>query len=75
MLPICAQIAVIQIAGAVPAFALSYAQPSPHTLDGIHPTPRASLAMVPQFLESGIIDANGICVYTAIGIYNFVLLG
>jgi hypothetical protein len=30
----------------------------------------ASLAMVPQFLESGIIDANGICVYTAIGICN-----
>jgi hypothetical protein len=30
----------------------------------------ASLAMVPQFLESGIIDANGICVFTAIGICN-----
>jgi hypothetical protein len=30
----------------------------------------ASLAMMPQFLESGIIDANGICVYTAIGICN-----
>jgi hypothetical protein len=30
----------------------------------------ASLAMVPQFLETGIIDANGICVYTAIGICN-----
>jgi hypothetical protein len=26
--------------------------------------------MVPQFLETGIIDANGICVYTAIGICN-----
>jgi hypothetical protein len=30
----------------------------------------ASLAMVPQFLQSGIIDANDICVYTAIGICN-----
>jgi hypothetical protein len=30
----------------------------------------ASLAIVPQFLESGIIDANDICVYTAIGICN-----
>ena len=30
----------------------------------------ASLGMVPEFLESGIIDANGICVYTAIGICN-----
>jgi hypothetical protein len=28
----------------------------------------AAIAMVPQFLESGIIDAKGICVFTAIGI-------
>lgn len=28
----------------------------------------AALAMVPQFLEAGIIDAKGICVFTAIGI-------
>ncbi len=26
--------------------------------------------MVPQFLESGIIDAKAICVFTAIGICN-----
>ncbi|MFC1662515.1 nucleoside recognition domain-containing protein [Gemmatimonadota bacterium] len=28
----------------------------------------AAIAMVPQFLETGIIDAKGICVFTAIGI-------
>jgi hypothetical protein len=30
----------------------------------------AAIAMVPQFLESGIIGAKGICVFTAIGICN-----
>lgn len=30
----------------------------------------AAIAMVPQFLESGIIDAKDICVFTAIGICN-----
>lgn len=30
----------------------------------------AAIAMVPQFLESGIVDAKGICVFTAIGICN-----
>jgi hypothetical protein len=30
----------------------------------------AALAMVPQFLETGIIGAKGICVFTAIGICN-----
>ncbi len=30
----------------------------------------AAISMVPQFLESGIIDAKGICVFTAIGICN-----
>lgn len=30
----------------------------------------AAIAMVPQFLESGIIDAKTICVFTAIGICN-----
>jgi len=28
----------------------------------------AAVALVPQFLESGIIDAKGVCVFTAIGI-------
>ncbi len=30
----------------------------------------AAISMVPQFLESGIIDAKGVCVFTAIGICN-----
>jgi len=30
----------------------------------------AAIAMVPQFLESGIIDAKTVCVFTAIGICN-----
>jgi hypothetical protein len=30
----------------------------------------AAIAMVPQFLESGIVGAKGICVFTAIGICN-----
>ena len=30
----------------------------------------AAIAMVPQFLESGIIDAKAVCVFTAIGICN-----
>jgi len=30
----------------------------------------AAIAMVPQFLETGIIGAKGICVFTAIGICN-----
>jgi hypothetical protein len=30
----------------------------------------AAISMVPQFLESGIVDAKGICVFTAIGICN-----
>ncbi|MFC1790917.1 hypothetical protein ACFL0I_00410 [Gemmatimonadota bacterium] len=30
----------------------------------------AAIAMVPQFLESGIIGAKGICVFTALGICN-----
>ena len=30
----------------------------------------AAISMVPQFLESGIIGAKGICVFTAIGICN-----
>ena len=30
----------------------------------------AAISMVPQFLESGIIDAKDICVFTAIGICN-----
>jgi hypothetical protein len=30
----------------------------------------AAIAMVPQFLESGIIDAKDVCVFTAIGICN-----
>ena len=30
----------------------------------------AAIAMVPQFLEAGIIGAKGICVFTAIGICN-----
>ena len=30
----------------------------------------AAIAMVPQFLESGIVDAKGICVFTTIGICN-----
>jgi len=30
----------------------------------------AAIAMVPQFLESGIVDAKGICVFTAIGVCN-----
>ena len=30
----------------------------------------AAISMVPQFLESGIVDAKGVCVFTAIGICN-----
>jgi hypothetical protein len=30
----------------------------------------AAIAMVPQFLESGIVGAKGVCVFTAIGICN-----
>ncbi len=30
----------------------------------------AAISMVPQFLESGIVGAEGICVFTAIGICN-----
>ena len=30
----------------------------------------AAMAMVPQFLDSGIVNAKGICVFTAIGICN-----
>ncbi len=30
----------------------------------------AAISMVPQFLESGIVGAKGICVFTAIGICN-----
>lgn len=30
----------------------------------------AAIAMVPQFLESGIVDAGDLCVFTAIGICN-----
>jgi uncharacterized membrane protein (Fun14 family) len=30
----------------------------------------AAIAMVPQFLETGVIGAKGICVFTAIGICN-----
>jgi hypothetical protein len=30
----------------------------------------AAIAMVPQFLETGIVGAKGICVFTAIGICN-----
>jgi hypothetical protein len=30
----------------------------------------AAISMVPQFLESGVIGAKGICVFTAIGICN-----
>jgi hypothetical protein len=30
----------------------------------------AAIAMVPEFIESGIIDAKGICVFTSIGICN-----
>ncbi len=30
----------------------------------------AAIAMVPQFLESGVIDAKTVCVFTAIGICN-----
>ena len=30
----------------------------------------AAISMVPQFLESGIIDAKDVCVFTAIGICN-----
>lgn len=30
----------------------------------------AAIAMVPQFLENGIIDAKAVCVFTAIGICN-----